>query len=74
MHINQQEVKMKEKLDDSYELMLAIERFLMDNLNATIDGHGTTTDFKDNEADCDVRVDGKKYNITIQEQSEEDDD
>ena len=65
---------MKEKLDDAYELMLAIERFLMDKLNATIDGHGSTTDFKDKEADCDVRVDGKKYNITIEEQSEEDDD
>ena len=64
---------MKEKLDDSYELMLAIERFLMDNLNATIDGHGSTTDYKDNEADCDVRVDGKKYNITIEEKEEDDD-
>ena len=63
---------MKEKLDDAYELMLAIEKFLMDKLNATIDGHGTTTDYKDNEADCDVRVDGKKYNITIQEQEEDD--
>ena len=64
---------MKEKLDDAYELMLAIERFLMDKLNATIDGHGTTTDFKDNEADCDVRVDGNRYNITISEQEEDDD-
>ena len=63
---------MKEKLDDSYELMLAIERFLVDKLNATIDGHGSTTDFKDKEADCDVGVDGKKYNITISEQEEED--
>ena len=64
---------MKEKLDDAYELMLAIEKFLMDNLNATIDGHGTTTDYKDNEADCDVRVDGKKYNISITETKEDDD-
>ena len=64
---------MPEKLDDSYELMLAIEKFLMDKLNATIDGHGTTTDFKDNEADCDVRVDGKNYNITITETKEDDD-
>ena len=63
---------MQEKLDDAYELMLAIERFLMDKLNSTIDGHGATTDFKDKEADCDVRVDGKKYNITIQEQEEDD--
>ena len=64
---------MKEKLDDSYELMLAIEKFLVDKLNATIDGHGSTTDFKDNEADCDVRVDGKNYNITITETEEDDD-
>ena len=64
---------MKEKLDDAYELMLAIEKFLRDNLNATIDGHGTTTDYKDNEADCDVRVDGKKYNIIISEQEEDND-
>ena len=64
---------MQEKLDDAYELMLAIEKFLIDKLNATIDGHGTTTDYKDNEADCDVRVDGKKYNITISEQREDDD-
>ena len=64
---------MQEKLDDAYELMLAIEKFLMEKLNATIDGHGTTTDFKDNEADCDVRVDGNKYNITISKNNEEDD-
>ena len=65
---------MKEKLDDAYELMLAIEKFLIENLNATIDGHGTTTDFKDNVADCDVRVDGNRYNITISKNNEEDDD
>ena len=64
---------MQEKLDDAYELMLAIERFLMDKLNATIDGHGSTTDFKDKEADCDVRVNGKIYNITISEQEEDND-
>ena len=63
---------MKEKLNDCYELMLAIEGFLINKLNATIDGHGTTTDYKDNEADCDVRVDGKKYNITISEQEDDD--
>jgi len=64
---------MQEKIDDSYELMLAIEKFLIDKLNATIDGHGTTTDYKDNEADCDVRVDGKRYNITISETEEDND-
>ena len=64
---------MQEKLDDSYELMLAIEKFLIDKLNATIDGHGSTTDFEDKEADCDVRVNGKIYNITISEQEEDND-
>ena len=64
---------MQEKIDDSYELMLAIEKFLIDKLNATIDGHGSTTDFKDKEADCDVRVDGKIYNITISEKEEDND-
>ena len=64
---------MKEKLDDAYELMLAIEKFLIDKLNATIDGHGSTTDFQDLESDCDVRVDGKKYNILIKLKEEEDD-
>ena len=64
---------MQEKLDDAYELMLAIERFLMDKLNATIDGHGSTTDYEDKESDCDVRVDGKRYNITISEQEEDND-
>ena len=64
---------MQEKIDDSYELMLAIEKFLIDKLNATIDGHGSTTDLKDKEADCDVRVDGKIYNITISEKEEDND-
>ena len=64
---------MKEKLDDAYELMLAIEKFLIDKLNATIEGHGSTTDFKDKEADCNVRIDGKEYNIKIEEQEEDDD-
>jgi len=70
---NNKEKRMQEKIDDSYELMLAIEKFLIDKLNATIDGHGTTTDYKDNEADCDVRVDGKRYNITISEKEEDND-
>ena len=65
---------MQEKLDDAYELMLDIEKFLMENLNATIDGHGTTTDYKDNEADCDVRVDGRRYNIQITETKGDGDD
>ena len=64
---------MQEKLDDSYELMLAIEKFLIDKLNATIDGHGSTTDYEDKESDCDVRVDGKIYNITISEKEEDND-
>ena len=64
---------MQEKIDDSYELMLAIEKFLIDKLNATIDGHGSTTDYEDKESDCDVRVDGKRYNITISEKEKDND-
>lgn len=70
---NNKEKRMQEKLDDSYELMLAIEKFLIDKLNATIDGHGSTTDYEDKESDCDVRVDGKRYNITISEKEKDND-
>ena len=57
---------MPEKLDDSYELMLAIEKFLMDKLNATIDGH--SSDDSDKEVEFDIQVDGKKYNIEIEKE------
>ena len=65
---------MKDKLDDSYELMLAIEKFLIEKLNANIEGHGSTTDDSDkSESDCDVRIDGKNYNIQITETKEDND-
>ena len=52
--------------------MLAIEQMLIKNLNASITGHGQMT--QDNyEADFDAVIDGKTYNITI-EQMENDDD
>ena len=60
------------KLMETNELMLAIEQMLIKNLNASITGHGQMmTD--GNEADFDAVIDGKNYNITI-EQMEDDDD
>ena len=60
------------KLMETNELMLAIEQMLIKNLNASITGHGQMmTD--GSEADFDAVIDGKNYNITIQ-QTEEDDD
>ena len=60
------------KQSDTNELMLAIEQMLIKNLNASITGHGQMT--QDNyEADFDAVIDGKNYNITI-EQMENDDD
>ena len=57
---------------ETNELMLAIEQMLIKNLNASIIGHGQcTTDTM--AADFQCVIDGKTYNIEI-EQSEEDDD
>ena len=55
---------------ETNELMLAIEQMLIKNLNASIIGHGQCT--TDNmAADFQCIIDGKTYNIEI-EQSEED--
>ena len=52
--------------------MLVIEQMLIKNLNASITGHGQMT--QDScQADFDAVIDGKNYNITI-EQMENDDD
>ena len=60
------------KLTDTNELMLAIEQMLIKNLNSSITGHGQMT--QDScQADFDAVIDGKNYNITI-EQMENDDD
>ena len=60
------------KLSETNELMLAIEQMLIKNLNASITGHGQMT--QDScQADFDAVIDGKTYNITI-EQMENDDD
>ena len=60
------------KLMETNELMLAIEQMLIKNLNASITDHGqATTDTC--EADFNAVIDGKNYNITI-EQMENDDD
>ena len=60
------------KQSETNELMLAIEQMLIKNLNASITGHGQMT--QDScQADFDAVIDGKTYNITI-EQMENDDD
>ena len=60
------------KLMETNELMLAIEQMLIKNLNASITGHGQMT--QDScQADFNAVIDGKNYNITI-EQMENDDD
>ena len=57
---------------ETNELMLAMERMLIDKLNASITGHGQMTG-GDYTADFDAVIDGKTYNITI-EQKESDDE
>jgi len=52
--------------------MLAIEQMLIKNLNASIPEHGQMMD-DGSEADFTAIIDGKNYNITI-EQMENDDD
>ena len=60
------------KASETNELMLAIEQMLIKNLNASITGHGQMT--QDScQADFDAVIDGKNYNITI-EQMENDND
>tara|TARA_Y100000004_G_scaffold54208_1_gene60372 strand:+ start:2696 stop:2884 length:189 start_codon:yes stop_codon:yes gene_type:complete len=60
------------KMLETNELMLAMERMLIDKLNASITGHGqmTTGNYA---ADFNAKIDGKEYTITI-EQMEEDDE
>ena len=60
------------KLTETNELMLAIEQMLIKNLNASITGHGQMTQ-ESCQADFDAVIDGKNYNITI-EQMENDND
>ena len=60
------------KQSDTNELMLAIEQMLIKNLNASITGHGQMT--QDScQADFDAVIDGKEYNITIEQQGDDDD-
>ena len=60
------------KMLETNELMLAMERMLINKLNASITGHGQMTS-GNYAADFNAKIDGKEYNITIQ-QLEEDDD
>ena len=60
------------KLMETNELMLAIEQMLIKNLNASITGHGQCT-VDSCEADFQAGIDGKEYNITIEQQGDDDD-
>ena len=60
------------KLLETNELMLAIEQMLIKNLNASITGHGQYT-VDSCEADFQAVIDGKEYNITIEQQGDDDD-
>ena len=57
---------------ETNELMLAMERMLIDKLNASITGHGQMTS-GNYTADFNAKIDGKEYTITI-EQMEADDE
>ncbi len=58
-------------MTETNELMLAMERMLIDNLNASITSHGQMmTDGI--EADFDAIIDGKTYNITIEQMESND--
>ena len=60
------------KQSDTNELMLAIEQMLIKNLNASITGHGQCT-VDTCEADFQAVIDGKEYNITIEQQGDDND-
>ena len=58
------------KLMETNELMLAIEKMLIKNLNATITGHGQMT-VENYKADFQAVIDGKEYTITIEQQEDD---
>ena len=59
-------------MTETNELMLAIEQMLIKNLNASITGHGQMT-VDSCAADFTAVIDGKEYNITIEQQENDDD-
>jgi len=59
------------KMLETNELMLAMERMLINKLNASITGHGQMTG-GDYTADFDAVIDGKTYNITIEQMENKD--
>ena len=56
---------------ETNELMLAMERMLIDNLNASISSHGQMMS-DGYQADFDAVIDGKTYNITIEQMENKD--
>ena len=55
------------KMIETNELMLAMERMLIDKLNASITNHGQMMS-DGYQADFDAFIDGKTYTITIEQQ------
>ena len=60
---------MKEKLDDAYELMLAMQTLLINNLSASITNHEQAKEDGD-EAEFHLTIDGKNYVITIRDDND----
>ena len=60
------------RANETNELMLAIEQMLIKNLNASITGHGQCT-VDSCEADFQAVINGKEYNITIEQQGDDND-
>ena len=56
---------------ETNELMLAMERMLINKLNASITGHGQMTS-GNYAADFNAKIDGKEYNITIEQMENKD--
>ena len=59
------------KLTETNQLMLAIERILTKELNANITGHGQMTT-NTCQADFNAIIDGKEYQITIEQMGDDD--
>ena len=62
-------MKERAKENDIYELMIAIEKFLLDNLNARIEGH--ESDDRGEDCSVEVVVDNKQYEISIRKNDDD---
>ena len=62
-------MKERAKENDIYELMIAIEKFLLDNLNARIEGH--ESDDRGEDCSVEIVVDNKQYEISIRKNDDD---